>query len=302
MSEELFDWPLEAAWSGHAEDTAWHDLWANRVLDFHGDPLKAKLTLFSDGNHHMALAECLGQFLAQHPELEDIFYLTLPPPALHPLLHSGAIRLGNLRLSLQPRLMIGPPESLAPLQAEGRLGEAPAFARSRGNVLLVRKANPCKVQGVEDLLREDLRVFISHPISERASHEVYRETLCRIAQDQGLDVQALATRLSTASANTLHGRRVHHREAPAAIAAGQADVLPIYYHLALRYTRVFPEHFDWIALPGLDEADNPQQVITTYHAALVDGGDAGARALQSYLCGPQAARIYEAHGLLRAED
>lgn len=298
MSEELFDWPLEAAWGGTEGDLLWHDRWANRVLDFHGDPRRAGLTVFSDGNHHMALAESLASFVDTYPQVEDVFYLTLPPAALRAILEHGAVRLGNLRLDLQPRLMIGPPDALAPLQASRRLGPGRAFARSRGNALLVRKGNPLNIHGVADLYREDIRIFISNPRTEAASHHVYRQSLCRLAKDAGLDADMLDQRLSQPALRVVHGHLVHHREAPAALAAARADVTPLYYHLALRYTRIFPEHFELIALPGTDtDGVEQNQVITHYHSALIDDGDDWSLRLQDFLHSDRVAAIYRSHGL-----
>jgi len=54
-------WPSETVL---AEDKIeqWHQPGSNRVLDFHSDPMKADLVVFSDGNHHMALLQCLKAF------------------------------------------------------------------------------------------------------------------------------------------------------------------------------------------------------------------------------------------------
>jgi len=54
----VLDWPSETVL---AEDKIeqWHQPVSNRVLDFHGDPIKANLVVFSDGNHHMALLQSL---------------------------------------------------------------------------------------------------------------------------------------------------------------------------------------------------------------------------------------------------
>jgi hypothetical protein len=52
---------------------------ARVCLDFHGDPVRAKLVVFSDGNHHMALGECLEHFLAANPGAGDVFYAATPP-------------------------------------------------------------------------------------------------------------------------------------------------------------------------------------------------------------------------------
>ena len=42
------------------------------------DPVGAQLAVFSDGNHHMALAECIEIFVRRSPGLHDVFYTTTP--------------------------------------------------------------------------------------------------------------------------------------------------------------------------------------------------------------------------------
>ena len=55
------------------------------------------------------------------------------------------------------------------------------------------------------------------------------------------------------------GKRIMHREQPWAINAGKADASVIFYHLALYFTRVFPDKFEIVPLGGT--ADKPIPVI-----------------------------------------
>ena len=71
-----------------------------------------------------------------------------------------------------------------------------AFARSQGNVYLVRAGNPKGIRGVADLLRPDVVPFMSNPDAEAASYGVYRETMLATARVRGLDVGALERRLA----------------------------------------------------------------------------------------------------------
>ena len=52
-------WPEETVFPGRGDMPKWCHTGSNLCLDFHGDPLTAKLVVFSDGNHHMALMETL---------------------------------------------------------------------------------------------------------------------------------------------------------------------------------------------------------------------------------------------------
>src|SRR4030066_1221127 len=121
---------------------SWPATRSHFCLDFHGDPVRARAVLFSDGNPHMALAECLQRFLLRHPSAQDVFYATTPPGVLQQWLDAGVLHLGNLRLALVPQVIISPPAVLDRLVQAGRIRAPVPYMPSRGNVLLVYKGNP----------------------------------------------------------------------------------------------------------------------------------------------------------------
>ncbi len=293
MVSESLDWPAEQARPADAEPR-WSQPRSNISLDFHGDPRRARLVVFSDGNHHMALEECLQRFLAAHPQVEDVFYATTPPAVLLRWLEAGCLHLGNLCLSLKPHLFISPPKILDRVVASGRApGHAP-FMRSRGNVLLVRAGNPKKIRAVTDLARPDVRLFLSNPETETASYEVYAETLRGLARRAGVEGDFLS------KVHAVYGKRIHHREAPQALADERADAAMLYYHLALRYTRIFPGRFEIVPLDGAPENATAENVLSRFHLALVDGGGEWGAAARNFLLGSEAVAIYARHGLARA--
>lgn len=299
----LPDWPDERPADPPAGAPCWYHAGSNFVLDFHGDPA-APLAVFSDGNHHMALLDCLRNFCNRERDLDDLFYATTPPAPLVQALKSGRLYVRNLCLRVRPHLFIGPAELLQRLAGEGLVQEPAPFMRSRGNVLLVAAGNPKGVQGIADLFREDLRLFISNPQTETASHLVYRETARALARAAGLDGDALAQELGAGSARVVFGECIHHRELPQAIAAGRADAAVCYYHLALRYRRIFPDHLDFVPLGGTagDPQPMPGNQVTRYHLARVGDGGPWGRRLYDYLHSEDAADRYRHHGLLRHDD
>ncbi len=292
-------WPDERA--SVTDAPRWAQTRSNICLDFHGDPLRAGLAVFSDGNHHMALQECLGSFLEQQPEIGDIFYATTPPAVLLKWLESGSLVVGNLRLSLRPQLFISPPMVLDKVIGAGNAIAHEPFMRSRGNVLLVGKRNPKNIHSVADLARADVRLFLSNPMTEAPSYQVYVETLKRFAGKQGVVLDFLGASPDIPHPRVLFGERIHHRELPQALADGRADTAPVYYHLALRYTRIFPELFEMVALDGgaSEPSPRPEQVISDFHLALIGDGGRWGGALRKFLLSPEAAAIYQHHGLQR---
>lgn len=289
-------WPYEGATPPDNDIARFAQPASNICLDFHGDPRAAQLVVFSDGNHHMALAEALSLFRSKYPAVNDIFYATTPPRAIVETLESGAILLGNFRLSVTPHVFISPAPVLERLHKDGYVRNHRPFVTSRGSVMLVRKGNPKRITGVADLAREDVRIFLSNPTTETVSYEAYAATLRRIAAREGLNFDFLDVAPGS-SPRVVYGDCIHHREAPQCLADDRADVVVIYYHLALRYTRIFSNLFEMVALT-VD--DDPAQVIGTIHIGLVNGGGEWGCRLIEFLLGEKVAAVYRHHGLTPA--
>jgi hypothetical protein len=293
----ILNWPSETVL---AEDLIepWYQTGSNQVLDFHGDPIKADLVVLSDGNHHMALLPALKAFHREWPQIEDIFYATTPPYPIVQLLKTGAIRLGNLTLSVTPHIFISPPHVLDRLVNERFMDNHRLLAQNRGSVLLIPHGNPKQIRSVQDLMRDDVRLFISNPDTEQVSYSGYRQTLETMAALQGLDQDVFGH--SVFGNNVMLGHCIHHREAPEAVFDGQVDVAIVYYHLALRYITIFPDHFDFIPLGGTRGNPEPpsEGMIAKIHMGLIgDGGIWGKRFIE-FMESERVARIYNEHGLL----
>jgi len=289
-------WPFETATPAADDQLRWSHPGSNICLDFHGDPVTARLVVFSDGNHHMALEASLQAFRARHPDVNDIFYATTPPGVLVNYLKAGHLSLGNLTLSRLPDVFISPPNILETLQQAGFVKDHRGFMASRGNVLLINKGNPKDIHGIADLLRDDVTLFMSNPKTEKASYDVYSETVRLMAAESALDQNAIDTKL-TDPARTCFGELIHHREAPQCLHDGKADVAVIYYHLALRYTRIFPELFEFIPLE-----DGTSNITTTYHIALVNHTSTMAQQLLEFMFDDAVTQIYVEHGLIRPQN
>ncbi len=288
------DWPGERAQP--ATQAFFQQRDSNICLDLHGDPRVARLAVFSDGNHHMALEQALQAFLSDHPQVVDIFYATTPPRVVVEALATGGIVLGNLTISVKPQVFISPPKVLDALVAGGAMNAHFPLAGSRGNVLLLPKANPKGIKGIADLARDDVSLFLSNPKTETVSYTTYINTLRAIAARLDLALDFLDGRPHP---RVLYGESIHHREAPQAVAAGDADAAVVFHHLALRYTRIFPEIFTMLPLTAEGERD-PGQERSRVHVGLVgDGGEWGPR-LVEFLRGPRVADIYRHHGLVPA--
>ena len=107
-SSNDLQWPAEAARVPGDEVRAFAAAGSNIALDFHGDPAKAGLAIFSDGNHHMALEAVVRAFIERYPDVGDVFYTTTPPAPLVDALLGDGLVIGNLRITRKPEVFIGP--------------------------------------------------------------------------------------------------------------------------------------------------------------------------------------------------
>ena len=293
-SANALPWPLEAALPASELEAELHVPGSNLVLDLHGDPLRARLNVFSDGNHHMALEQALQAFVSEEADVEDIFYATTPPRVIIDALKGDGIRVGNLRLSVKPHIFISPDDVLEALHKQGLIGPHQPVMRSRTLAILVRKKNPKNINSPEQLLDPAIRLALSNPITEKASFGVYAAALCSIGEMAGKP--AADTEAYLCSDQVAHSQIIHHREVPQILASDLADASLIYYHLALRYTRIFPDTFDLIEL-DVRELPDPDRFVTTYHMSVVgDGGEFGEK-FQAFFKSATVADIYASHGL-----
>ena len=75
----------------------------------------------------------------------------------------------------------------------------------------------------------------------------------------------------------------------------------IYYHLALRYTRIFPDDFELVPFSGT--ADKPvfsaANETTAYFIGAVGSGDAYGQQFIDFMFSDKAADFYQQHGLTK---
>ncbi len=96
----------------------------------------------------------------------------------------------------------------------------------------------------------------------------------------------------------MQGRHIYHRELPMALLEDQADVAPLYYHLAQRYLNIFPGQFEMVSLPGAGQGEAVlEQISTDYYIGSFEyGGDYGELFVQ-FMKSHHARAIYESHRL-----
>ena len=235
---------------------------ADTVLDVIGRiGAPPSLVIFTEGNHLMVLSsdDIHGAFPAwakSQPQYADldltkVLLVTLPQPILVQMIRTGGVALGNLTLDvsrtsgLYPDIFMGYPEPLRQLHQLGVIEpQARFFCKNRGVALLVRKGNPLEIHGLADVVRSGTPIALPDSGDVRAK--------CLVAVEDLLGKPA-ADALLAAEVPSFPGRLgIMHRDLPEMVARGYAGVAFTWYHLVSYWARIFPNHFEYIAIPGAE--------------------------------------------------
>jgi len=222
------------------------------------------LVIFTEGNHLMVLLsdDIVGAFSSwakSQPQyvdlnLDNIVVVTLPQPVVVQMIRTGGIALGNLTLDVSrksgfyPDIVMGGPGPLRQLRKLGVIEpQVRFFSKNRGLALLVRKGNPLGIHGLTDVARTGARIALPDTVDEAASRARYRAAV------DGLIGKSAADAFFAAEVPHFPGRiGIVHRDFPEMVARGYADVALTQYHLVSYWTRIFPNHFELVPVPGAE--------------------------------------------------
>ena len=219
------------------------------------------LVIFTEGNHLMVLLsdDIIGAFpswarsQSQYADvnLDNIVVSTLPQPILVEAIRVGGIAVGNLMLEVSrrsgfyPDIFMGYPEPLHQLHERGVVeSQARFFCRNRGVALLVRKSNPLGIRGLSDVLRSGIRIALPDAGDVRAKSRAAAEALLGKSGADAMfaaEVQSFPGRLG-----------IMHRDLPEMVARSYADVAFTWHHLVSYWARIFPNHFEAVAVAGAE--------------------------------------------------
>ena len=200
---------------------------ADRADDLHNLEIaeSADLILFMAGNQFMVMKEIVSAFKKEYPDIEKIFYETLPPGLeLKQILSGGALFRGekidvhaDVYSSVNKKAMETLKESGHILKENYHL-----YLHNR-LTLMVQKGNPDRITSVADLGRDSIRISQPDPANEDIAFyiiDMYRqaggdELVHRIMDKK----RAEGTTIFTV---------VHHRETPLRILKKTVDVGPVW--------------------------------------------------------------------------
>lgn len=269
------------------------------IPDERGDDLhnldfadSADLVLFVAGNQFMVMAELLGVFQSQYPEIKRIFYETLPPGLeLKQILAGGAVFRDKL-IDVRPDVYASVSEAAMKQLGEKDLVSAKDYFLYLHNriVLMVPQGNLAGINSVQDLGRSEVRISQPNPEYEDIAfhiinmyHDAGGETLVhRIMKEKRAEGTTILT-------------TVHHRETPLRIEKGEADVGPV-WSTEIKHAKQNNLPVD-VVEPG---EDLDQRKKINYYICLIKGSanqENGTKFLQ-FIKSAKAQGIYQKYGFV----
>ena len=253
---------------------------------------RADLALFMAGNQFMAMPELIDAFQKKRPEIENIYYETLPPGLeLKQILAGGAV-FGGKTIEIIPDVYTSVNrKAMETMVAEG-LVEHDAYRLYLHNRLsiMVPKGNFAGVRTVADLGSDAVRISQPDPENEDIAFHImdmYRdaggeELVRRIMEEK----RAEGTTIMTV---------VHHRETPLRIRKKTVDAGPVWATEVIHAKSVGLPFEVVEPGPDLDQRDK----IDYYACRLKNAPHPeNAEKFMEFLQSEEAGAIYEKYGFV----
>jgi hypothetical protein len=262
QTSEPLVWPVVTKLQPGIRSFAGHTDTVPDIVGRIGTP--PSLVIFTEGNHLMVLLsdDMVGAFPSwakSQPQyadldLDNIVVVTVPQPVVVQMIRTGGIALGNLTLDVSrksgfyPDIVMGGSDPLRQLRELGVIEpQGRFFSKNRGFALLVRKGNPLGIHGLTDVARTGARIALPDAVNEAGARARYRAAVDELIGKSAADA------LFAAEVAHFPGRLgIVHRDFPEMVARGYANAALTQYHLISYWTRIFPNHFELVPVPGAE--------------------------------------------------
>ncbi len=254
------------------------------------------LNLWVAGNQFFAMRDVVRAFQKANPKVRSVGVVTLPPGLIASGILKGGLAYLGKDYALRPDAYATVDLAhLKSLKAAGLAREYRVYLHNE-LALMVARGNPKGVRGLEDLRRKDLRIELPNPIDEGIM-SVYGR---RVLERHGLWRALTGGRECRACrpVPNVYFTAVHHREIPADLRDGRADVGLVWR------TEVRNAAADGLPVEGVDlpPQDSLRDEVSYLIAPLsVARHSAAAAAFLSFLETPAARAAYADHGFVPAK-
>lgn len=267
---------------------------ADRADDLHNLDIahSADLVLFMAGNQFMVMKEIVAAFKKEYPDIQKIFYETLPPGLeLKQILSGGALFRGekiNVHADIYSSVNAKAMETL--IEAGHILQEDYHLYLHNRLTLMVQKGNPARIKSVADLGRDSIRISQPDPANEDIAFHII--DMYRQAGGDGLVHRIMEKK--RAEGTTIF-TVVHHRETPLRILRRTVDAGPVWATEAI-HAKASGLAFD-VVEPGEDFDQRSRinyYICKLKHARHPENADKFIEFIKS----SDARQIYQKHGFL----
>ncbi|MEF8793335.1 molybdate ABC transporter substrate-binding protein [Thiohalorhabdus sp.] len=261
------------------------------------DSYRADLVMYVAGNQFMVMEDLVNAFLEKNPDIESVYVATLPPGKLlkEHILSQGRV-LGE-KTSKHPDLFASVNLGhLQKLESKSRMDAFQTYIHNK-LTLMVKEGNPQDIQGVKDLTRDDLVKYFPNPETEG----IFIFYGSQMLKDAGIydEVVGKECRGCWSIPGETYFTKVHHRETPNGIEAGEVDA-GIVWNSEVAYAKKQGRPIDGVDIPSpLNQAPRVGYAMGMLKDAR---NQYNAMRFMAFLGTDKAQGIYEAYGFKKATD
>jgi len=260
------------------------------------DSYNADLVMYLAGNQFMVMEDLMKDFQKKNPDIKSVYIETIPPGQIlkNQILKQGEVN--GKKTNQNPDIFASVNQDhLKKLKKEGKLNQYMIYTHNKLE-LMIKQGNPKNIKSVKDLGRDDLVQSHPNPLTEG----IFKFYGSEMLNDLGLLSKVTGDQKCKscwAVPNKTWFTQRHHRETPARIESGEADV-GIVWTTEVAYAKAQGRKVDGVAI---EAPFNKQDKVGYAIGALSQGKNSkNAERFLSYLTTADAQAIYEKFGFGRA--
>jgi molybdate transport system substrate-binding protein len=240
----------------------------------------------------MVMKEIVSAFKKEYPDIEKIFYETLPPGLeLKQILSKGAL-FGGKTIGVYADIYSSVNENaMETLEKAGRVLKEDYYLYLHNRLtLMVQKGNPARIESIADLGRDSIRISQPDPANEDIAFHI----IDMYRQSGGDELVHRIMEKKRAEGTTIF-TVVHHRETPLRILKKTVDAGPVWVTEAI-HAKTLGLLFD-VVEPGeeFDQRDRINYYICKLkHSPHPENADRFIQFIRS----SKARQIYERYGFI----
>ena len=260
------------------------------------DSYNADLVMYLAGNQFMVMEDLMKDFQKKNPDIKSVYVETIPPGQIlkNQILKQGMVN--GKKTNQTPDIFASVNQNhLKKLEKKGLMDKYMIYTHNKLE-LMIKKGNPKGIKDVKDLGRDDLVQSHPNPLTEG----IFKFYGSEMLKDLGLLSKVTADKKCKSCwaipQKTWFTQR-HHRETPARIESGEADV-GIVWATEVAYAKSLGRNIDGVPIEApFNKQDKVGYAIGPLSKAK---NSKNAERFLAYLATDDAQNIYAQHGFQKA--